>query len=41
MGIPKLLPAQLRAMEALLPQVPAQETLPELIPAQGDRRLAR
>jgi Fe-S oxidoreductase len=38
MGIPKLLPVQLRAMEALLPQVPAQETLPELIPAQGDRR---
>src|ERR1700726_2023723 len=38
MGIPKLLPARLRAMEALLPQVPAQETLPELISAQGDRR---
>jgi glycolate oxidase iron-sulfur subunit len=38
MGIPKLLPARLRALEALLPQVPAQETLPELIPAQGDRR---
>jgi hypothetical protein len=38
MGIPKLLPAQLRVMEALLPQVPVQETLPELIPAQGDRR---
>ena len=37
-GIPKLLPARLRAMEALLPQVPAQETLPELIPAQGERR---
>jgi glycolate oxidase iron-sulfur subunit len=38
MGILKLLPARLRAMEALLPQVPAQETLPELIPAQGERR---
>jgi glycolate oxidase iron-sulfur subunit len=38
LGIPKLLPARLRAMEALLPQVPAQETLPELIPAQGERR---
>jgi glycolate oxidase iron-sulfur subunit len=37
-GIPKLLPARLRAMEALLPQVPAQETLPELIPAQGEQR---
>jgi glycolate oxidase iron-sulfur subunit len=37
-GIPKLLPARLRAMEALLPQVPAQETLPELIPAKGERR---
>jgi glycolate oxidase iron-sulfur subunit len=38
MGIPKLLPARLRAMESLLPQVPSQETLPELIPAQGKRR---
>jgi glycolate oxidase iron-sulfur subunit len=38
MEIPKLLPARLRAMEMLLPQVPAQETLPELIPAQGERR---
>ncbi len=38
MGIPKLLPARWRAMEALLPQLPAQETLPELIPAQGERR---
>jgi glycolate oxidase iron-sulfur subunit len=37
-GIPKLLPPHWRAMEALLPQVPAQETLPELIPAQGGRR---
>ena len=37
-GILKLLPDRLRAMEALLPQVPAQETLPELIPAQGERR---
>ena len=37
-GLPKLLPARLRAMEALLPQVPAQEALPELIPAQGERR---
>src|ERR1700741_5112101 len=38
LGIPKLLPARLRAMEALLPQVPAQDRLPELIAAQGDRR---
>jgi glycolate oxidase iron-sulfur subunit len=37
-GIPKLFPARFRAMEALLPQVPAQETLLELIPAQGERR---
>jgi len=37
-GIPKLFPARFRAMEALLPQVPAQETLPELIPAKGERR---
>src|SRR5258707_12112788 len=36
LGIPKVLPARLRAMEALLPQVPAQETLPKLIPAQGN-----
>jgi glycolate oxidase iron-sulfur subunit len=38
MNIPKLFPKRLRSMEALLPQVPAQETLPELIPAQGERR---
>jgi glycolate oxidase iron-sulfur subunit len=38
MGIPKLLPARWRALEALLPRVPAQETLPELIPAHGERR---
>src|SRR5208283_3755563 len=38
MGIPKLLPARLRTLEALLPQLPTEETLPELIPAQGDRR---
>ena len=38
LGIPKLLPARLRSMEALLPQVPAQEPLPELIPAHGERR---
>ena len=37
-GLPKLLPARLRAMEALLPRVPSQETLPALIPAQGERR---
>ena len=37
-GVPKLLPARLQAMEALLPRVPRQETLPELIPAQGERR---
>ncbi len=37
-GVPKLLPAQLRAMEALLPPVPSQEKIPALIPAQGERR---
>ncbi|MBV8814275.1 MAG: 4Fe-4S dicluster domain-containing protein, partial [Verrucomicrobia bacterium] len=37
-GIPKLLPPRWRAMESLLPRVPAQEKLPELIPAQGARR---
>jgi glycolate oxidase iron-sulfur subunit len=37
-GIPKLLPKRLRAMETLLPQVPASEKIPELIPAQGERR---
>jgi glycolate oxidase iron-sulfur subunit len=38
MGIPKLLPKRFRTMEALLPEVPAQEAIPELIPAQGERR---
>jgi glycolate oxidase iron-sulfur subunit len=38
MGIPKLLPKRLQAMEALLPQVPAPEKVPELIPAKGERR---
>jgi glycolate oxidase iron-sulfur subunit len=37
-GIPKLLPSRWRAMESLLPGVPAQEKLPELIPARGERR---
>jgi glycolate oxidase iron-sulfur subunit len=37
-GIPKLLPKRFQAMEALLPQVPAPEKIPELIPAQGQRR---
>jgi glycolate oxidase iron-sulfur subunit len=37
-GIPKLLPARWQALEALMPHVPAKETLPELIPAQGERR---
>jgi glycolate oxidase iron-sulfur subunit len=37
-GIPKLLPARLRAMEALLPQVPRQEKLPQSIPARGEWR---
>jgi glycolate oxidase iron-sulfur subunit len=38
LGIPKLVPTRFRAMEALLPQVPAPEAIPELIPAQGERR---
>ncbi|HET9375785.1 MAG TPA: glycolate oxidase subunit GlcF [Chthoniobacterales bacterium] len=37
-GIPKLLPKRFQAMEALLPQVPAEEAIPELIPAKGERR---
>jgi len=37
-GIPKLLPKRFQAMETLLPQVPAPEKIPELIPAQGERR---
>jgi glycolate oxidase iron-sulfur subunit len=37
-GVPKLLPKRFQAMEALLPQVPAPERVPELIPAQGERR---
>jgi len=37
-GIPKLLPKRLQAMEALLPRVPAPEKVPELTPAQGEKR---
>ena len=37
-GIPKLLPKRLQAMEALLPRVPAPERVPELTPAQGEKR---
>src|ERR1700736_4827438 len=37
-GIPKLLPKRFQTMEALLPQVPAPEKIPEVIPAQGKRR---
>jgi glycolate oxidase iron-sulfur subunit len=37
-GIPKLLPKRFQAMETLLPQVPAPEKIPELIPAKGERR---
>jgi glycolate oxidase iron-sulfur subunit len=38
LGVPKLLPKRWRAMESLLPQVPPQETVPEVVPAQGKRR---
>ncbi|MBV8329956.1 MAG: glycolate oxidase subunit GlcF [Verrucomicrobia bacterium] len=38
MGVPKLLPPRMRAMEALLPQVPRPEKVPEMVPAQGERR---
>jgi glycolate oxidase iron-sulfur subunit len=38
LGLPKLLPKRFQAMEALLPQVPAQEKVPELSPAQGEKR---
>ena len=37
-GIPKLLPKRLQAMEALLPRVPAPEKVPELTLAQGEKR---
>jgi glycolate oxidase iron-sulfur subunit len=37
-GIPKLLPKRFQAMEALLPQVPVEEAIPELILAHGERR---
>jgi glycolate dehydrogenase iron-sulfur subunit len=37
-GLLKLLPARLQAMEALLPRVPRPEALAELIPAKGERR---
>jgi glycolate oxidase iron-sulfur subunit len=38
LGIPKLLPKRFQAMEALLPRVPAQEKVPELSAAQGEKR---
>ncbi|HTD55370.1 MAG TPA: 4Fe-4S dicluster domain-containing protein, partial [Silvibacterium sp.] len=38
LAIPKLLPARWQVMESLLPEVPAQESIPEVIPAQGKRR---
>ena len=38
LGIPKLLPKRFQAMEALLPRVPAPEKVPELTPAQGEKR---
>jgi glycolate oxidase iron-sulfur subunit len=38
LAIPKLLPARWRVMESLLPEVPPQESIPEVIPAQGKRR---
>ena len=38
MGIPKLLPARLRALEALLPQVPAQEVQLAGAAGSGHRR---
>jgi glycolate oxidase iron-sulfur subunit len=38
LAIPKLLPAHWQAMESLLPEVPAQESIPDVIPAQGKRR---
>jgi glycolate oxidase iron-sulfur subunit len=38
LGLFKLLPKNLRAMEALLPQLSANETTPEVTPAVGPRR---
>ncbi len=37
-GIMNRIPARLRAMEALLPDVPPEEKLPEVTPAEGETR---
>jgi len=37
-GILRLLPKNLRSMEALLPRIPASESVPSLTPAQGQKR---
>jgi glycolate dehydrogenase iron-sulfur subunit len=37
-GLVKLLPKRLRAMESLMPELPAAEPLPEVTPAEGPKR---
>ncbi|MDQ4106578.1 MAG: heterodisulfide reductase-related iron-sulfur binding cluster [Actinomycetota bacterium] len=37
-GIMQRIPARLRAMEALLPDVPKEEKIPEVTPAEGEQR---
>ncbi len=37
-GIMQRIPARMRAMEALLPDVPKEEKIPEVTPAEGERR---
>jgi glycolate oxidase iron-sulfur subunit len=39
LGITKLLPKHLRALESLIPQVRPGEKLPEVVPAQGTKRM--
>jgi glycolate oxidase iron-sulfur subunit len=38
-GVLNLLPERLRTMEALLPKLPPRESIPEVTPAQGQKRL--
>jgi len=39
LGVTRLLPKHLRSLESLMPQVRRSEKLPELVPAQGTKRM--
>ena len=38
-GLLDILPQQMKAAEALLPAIPSNSSVPELVPAQGERRM--